>query len=125
MPSSRDRLVTILTPMLPAPFVTVRRNTVRKLDTLAAPVVLIDYTAITHDGMPAGTMVDSFDVALVSHLTDYAKAEDLLDPAVRAFTRALDASTEIAWVRADKRQLEDRYLSWIVTVQLPSNAHQE
>lgn len=111
--------------MLPAPFVTVRRTTVRKLDTLAAPVVLINYTAITHDGMPAGTMIDTFDVALVSHLTDYAKAEDQLDLAVRALTRSLDASTEIAWSRADKREIEDRYLSWIITVQLPSNAHQE
>lgn len=102
----------------------VNAYTVRSIGTLSAPSVFIDYTKITHDGMPQGAMLDSFDIALVSPLTDFAKAEDELDPAVRAFVRAIDPAPDLAWSETNKRELGD-YLAWIVTVSFPTAAHQE
>ena len=125
MSSSRQRVADIITPMLPEAWRTrVTAQTVATIGTLSAPSVFIDYTSITKDQMPQGVMVDGFEIALLSPLKDYAKAEDELDQAVRTLTRALDTSTEIAWGRADKRNISD-YLAWVVTVQLPVNAHQE
>jgi hypothetical protein len=123
MSSSRQRVADIIRPMLPEGWA-ITAQTVATIPTLSAPAVFIDYTSITHDGMPAGSMVDGFEVALLSHLKDYGKAEDAIDPVVRSFVRALDASDEIAWSRSDKRNISD-YLAWVVTVQLPVNAHQE
>lgn len=123
MSSSRQRVADIIRPMLPAGW-SITAQTVATVGILAAPAVFIDYTSITHDGMPAGSMIDGFEVALLSHLKDYGKAEDVLDSVVRTFVRALDASDTIAWSRSDKRSIGD-YLAWIVTVQLPVNAHQE
>lgn len=111
--------------MLPAEFRDrVNAYTVKSIGTLSAPSVFIDYTRITHDGMPQGAMLDIFDVALVSPLTDFAKAEDALDTAVRAFLRAIDPSSQIAWTDTNKRDLGD-YLAWVVTVAFPTAAHQE
>lgn len=118
MSSSRARLAALIAPMLP---VTWRRrietHTVRAMNTLAAPTVFIDHTAITHDGMPPGQLIDGFEVALVSHLTDYGKAEDAIDPVASAFVRAIDSSSEVAWSAANKRAIGD-YLGWVITVQL-------
>lgn len=126
MPSNaRTRLAAIITPMLPEKFrANVRAQTVANIGTLDGPAVFVDYTKITHDGMPQGAMLDSFDVALVSSLTDYGMAEDELDPAVRAFVRAIDPAPNLAWSESNKRQLGD-YLSWVVTVSFPTAAHQE
>lgn len=125
MSSSRQRVAEIITPLLPEAWRgRVIAQTVATVGTLPGRSVFIDYTSITHDGMPAGSMVDGFEIALISHHKDYAKAEDDLDPAVRAFVRGLDASDQIAWGRAEKRAIAD-YLAWVVPVQLPVNAHQE
>lgn len=123
MSSSRQRVADIIRPMLPEGWPIIAQ-TVGTIATLSAPAVFIDYTSITHDGMPAGAMVDGFEVALLSHLKDYGKAEDVLDAVVRTFVRGLDASDQIAWGRAEKRNISD-YLAWVVPVQLPVNAHQE
>lgn len=123
--NARTRLADLIAPMLPESFRgRVNAYTVKAIGTLAADAVFIDYTKISHDGMPQGAMLDSFEVALVSPLTDYTKAEDALDPAVREFLRAIDPSAEIAWIDAEKRSLGD-YLAWIVTVSFPTAAHQE
>lgn len=102
----------------------VNAYTVRSIGTLSAPSVFIDYTKITHDNMPQGAMLDTFDIALVSHLADFAKAEDELDPAIRAFVRAIDPAPDLAWSETNKREVGD-YLAWIVTVAFPTAAHQE
>lgn len=119
MSSSRARLAAIITPMLPTVWRRrVTDTTVKSIGTLAAPSVFIDFTTMTHDGMPPGQLVDGFEIALVSHLTDYAKAEDDLDSATRTLVRAIDASDEVAWSTALKREFADKYLGWVVTVQL-------
>ncbi|KQR86831.1 hypothetical protein ASF96_10990 [Microbacterium sp. Leaf179] len=102
----------------------VTAQTVESIGTLSAPSVFISFTAIGHDGMPPGAMLDSFDVALLSDHTDFAKAEDALDEAIRPFVRALDASPQVAWSGADKKKIGD-YLAWVVSIQIPINAHQE
>lgn len=118
MSSSRDRCAAIITPMLPVAWrARITKNTVKTLGTLSAPSVFIDFTTMTHDGMPPGQLVDGLEIALISHLRDYAKAEDALDAAARTFVRALDASTEIAWSTATKRSFGD-YLGWAIAVQL-------
>lgn len=125
MSSSRERVVELITPMLPEAW---RKNivwhTVKIIPALDGPAVFMDFTAMTHAGMPEGAMVDEFEIALISHLTDYTKAEDALDPAVRALVRGIDASRQIAWSRSDKRNIGN-YLAWVVAVQLPVNVHQE
>lgn len=125
MSSSRERVVELITPMLPAEWhKNIVWHTVKNIEGLSVPSVFMDFTAMSHAGMPEGAMVDEFEIALISHLTDYTKAEDLLDPAVRALVRGLDASRQIAWTRSDKRNISG-YLAWVVAVQLPVNAHQE
>lgn len=125
MGNARTRLAALITPMLPEDFrANVKPYTVRAIGTLSAPTVFIDYTRITHDGMPQGAMLDGFDIALVSPLTDFAKAEDYLDPAVREFVRAIDPAPDLAWSETNKRELAE-YLAWVVTVSFPTASHQE
>lgn len=123
MSSSRQRVADIIRPMLPEGCM-VTAQTVANIPTLSSVAVFIDYTSITHDGMPAGAMLDGFEVAILSNLKDYGKAEDSLDAIVRSFVRSLDASDQIVWTGANKRNIAD-YLGWVVGVQLPVNAHQE
>ncbi|MDY0827545.1 hypothetical protein SK224_00225 [Microbacterium sp. BG28] len=126
MSSSRDRLSGIITPLLPEAWRKVEKFTVKNLGTLSGPRVFIDYTSISHEGMPPGQLVDGFEVALISHLKDYAKAEDALDDAVRAFVRNLDVSNDIAWSTATKRAFGDAdYLGWTVIVQLLTPSTEE
>lgn len=123
--SARQRAADLITPMLPDDWRgRVTAQTVESIGTLSAPSVFISFTSITHEGMPAGAMIDSFDVVLLSDHTDYAKAEDALDEAIRPFVRALDASPHVAWAGADKKKYGD-YLGWVVVIQIPVNAHQE
>lgn len=121
MSSSRKRLAAIIEPMLPEKWRRIEAVTVKNLGTLDGPRVFIDYTTIGNDGVPPGQLVDGFEVSLISHLTDYAKAEDELDDAAQQFVRALDTSSEIAWSGAVKRPFgQQQYLGWMVTVQLLS-----
>jgi hypothetical protein len=130
MSSSRDRLADIIRPLLPEGWRDIETHTVKSIPNLSKPKVYIDFTAIgtawNNQPVPAGAMIDSFEIALVSHLTDYSMAEDALDPAARAFLRKLDPLEEISWTNADKRALGDqRYLGWVVTVQLITTEQQE
>ncbi|WP_460776017.1 hypothetical protein [Microbacterium sp. GXF7504] len=120
MSTDRDRLASIVRPMLPEAWRgRIEKHTVRALGTLSAPSVFLDFTTITHDGMPPGAVVDEFEVALVHPSTDYAKAEDDLDTTVRVLIDNLDDAPAVAWSRAEKRGIAD-YLAWVVTVQLIS-----
>jgi hypothetical protein len=125
MSSSRDRLAALIEPMLPDAWKRIEAHTVKTIVSLSRPTVYIDYTSITHAGMPEGQLIDGFDIALISDLTDYAKAEDALDSAVRPFVRALDASPDIAWSAANKRAFAETYLGWVVTVQLLTPSTEE
>lgn len=129
MSTSRARLAAILRPMLPAKWHRIEKVTVKSLGTLDGPRVFIDYTTISHDGVPAGQLVDGFEVALISNLTDFARAEDDLDAAAQQLVRRIDASSEVAWSTADKRGFGDphKYLGWVVSVQLltPTTTTQE
>ncbi|TFV82040.1 hypothetical protein E4V99_13990 [Microbacterium sp. dk485] len=125
MSSSRERLAALIEPMLPEAWRgRIEKYTVRNIGTLSQPAVFIDYTTMSHEQMPAGALIDGHEIALVSHLTDYAKAEDDLDPTARTLVRGLDTSVEVAWSRAEKRGVGD-YLAWIITVQLISTEEQE
>lgn len=111
----RTRILAEITPALPARW-TPHPYTVRAVGTLDKPAVFLDYTSISHDGMPPGQVFDGYQVALVSNLTDYEKAERQIDPVARAVIAVLDASTDLAWSGAEKRSIGD-YLAWIITVQ--------
>jgi len=125
MSASRDRAAALIEPMLPASWRgRITAQTVQSIGVLAAPSVFISYTSINHDAMPAGVMLDSFDVVLLSDLTDYGKAEDELDEMIRPFIRALDADPGVYWTSADKKKYDD-YLGWLVVIQIPINAHEE
>ncbi len=125
MSSSRDRLGAIVTPLLPEKWRgRIESHTVRTIGTLSAPAVFIDYVRISHEQMPPGQLIDGFEVALISNLTDYSKAEDDLDDAARQFVREIDASSEISWSTADKRAFGD-YLGWAVVVQLLTPSTEE
>jgi len=117
MSSSRDRLAEIITPMLPDDWRRIERHTVRAIGTLSAPTVFIDFMTMSHAGMPAGSLVDGFEVTLVSHLTDYAKAEDEIDEAAKHLVKHLDPSGRVAWSTARKASFGD-YLGWTIDVQL-------
>lgn len=117
--SSRARCAEVITPLLPEKWQRrVNTHTVATIGTLAGPSVFIDYVAISHDGMPPGQLIDEFEIGLVSHLTDYALAEDELDETAKAFVRAIDPRSDIAWTGAAKKKIADKYLGWVVTVQL-------
>lgn len=119
MSSSRQRLAALIEPMLPEKWRRIEAVTVKSLGTLDGPRVFIDYITIGNDGVPPGQLIDGFEVALVSNLTDYAKAEDELDAAAQQFVRALDTDSEVMWSGAVKRPFgQQQYLGWIVTVQL-------
>ena len=125
MSGSRERVAALITPMLPTGWRDrVTAATVESIGTLSAPSVFISYTAISHDGMPPGVMLDTFDVVLLSDHQDFAKAEDALDDAIRPFIRAVDASPDVSWTTAEKKKYGD-YLGWGVVLQIPVNAHQE
>ncbi len=123
MSSSRERLAEIIEPMLPPAWARkIETHTVKTIGTLSADAVFIDYLTMDHAGMPAGQLLDGFEVALVSRLTDYEKAEDALDPVAQSFVRALDQSSDVIWTGARKAGLggqnNDAYLGWIFTVQM-------
>lgn len=121
MSASRDRLAELLEPMLPDAWRRrIERYTVKSFGTLPGPSVFIDYIGMSHAGAPAGMFLDQFEIALISDLTDYAKAEDAIDEAAQHLVRQLDPSTEIVWSAATKRAFGD-YLGWVVTVQLINN----
>lgn len=116
MPSDpRARILAEITPALPAGWGT-ERYTVRSVGKLARPTVFLDYTAINHEGMPPGQVYDGYEIALVSAHEDYTKAENQLDPVARAVIRVLDASGDLAWSTANKREISG-YLAWVITVQ--------
>lgn len=96
-------------------------HTVKRIPELAAPAVFIDYISVeplAEAGI--GHLTHGFELSILSHLKEYANAEDQLDDDVREFVRRLDAATDIAWSRADKRSIGD-YLGWVVVVQLISS----
>ena len=116
MPSDpRARILAEITPALPAGWGQ-ERYTVRSVGKLARPTVFLDYTAINPEGMPPGQVYDGYEIALVSAHEDYAKAENQLDPVARAVIRVLDASGDLAWSTANKREIAG-YLAWVITVQ--------
>lgn len=128
MSSSRRRLANLIRPMLPDKWQRIEEYTGASIPTLDSPRVHLDYTEISHEGMPQGALFDGFDVALISNLLDHRLAEDALDAVVAPFVRKLDASNDLSWGNARKRRLggeqNDRYMSWIITVQL-INTHTE
>lgn len=111
----RTRILAQITPALPARWAK-EPNTVRAVGTLAKPTVFLDYASIGHDGMPPGQVFDGYEVALVSAHQDYVKAENEIDPIARAVIAVLDASPDLAWSTANKREVAG-YLAWIITVQ--------
>lgn len=116
MPSDpRARLLDAIAPAIP-PGWDKKRYTVRAVGTLARSAIFIDYTTISHEGMPPGQVFDTYEVAIVSSLTDYEKAEQQIDPVARALITLLDASTTYSWSTAEKRAAGD-YLAWIIPVQ--------
>lgn len=129
MSSSRARLADLIRPMLPEEWQRIEEYTGASIPTLDGPRVHLDYTEISHEGMPQGALYDGFDVAVISHYLDHRLAEDALDAVVPSFVRKLDAANDIAWGNARKRRLggeqNDRYLSWIITVQLLNTDTQE
>lgn len=116
MPSDpRKRILDEIKPALPAGWGE-EKHTVRSVGKLARPTVFLDYTAISHEDMPPGQVYDGYEIALVSAHEDYAKAEEQLDPIARAVIRILDASTDLSWSAASKREISG-YLAWVIPVQ--------
>lgn len=116
MPSDpRKRILAEIAPALPAGWGT-EKYTVRSVGKLARPTVFLDYTAISHEDMPPGQVFDGYEVAFLSAHEDYTKAEEQLDPVARSVIRVLDASTDLSWGTASKREIAG-YLAWVITVQ--------
>lgn len=111
----RKRIIDAISPALPAGW-RVERHTVRSVGKLARPTMFLDYTAISGEGMPPGQVFDGYEVALLSAHEDYTKAEEQLDPIARTVIRILDASTDLAWSPATKREIAG-YLAWVIPVQ--------
>ena len=100
----RQRLVDLVAPALPNGW-DQRPYTVRVVGKLAKPTMFVDYTGISHDGMPAGQVFDEYDLTFVSHFEDYIKAEEAIDPVARAVIRVLDGATEGSWSTVTVQQI--------------------
>jgi hypothetical protein len=116
----RDRLAEILRPLIPETW-GIEKHTVKTVGTLSKPTVFLDYAGLRPlEEAPLGNLVYELEATVVSHLTDYGKAEEMLDPGALTLARSLDSSTEVSWSRADKRQVQESYLGWVFTIQLIS-----
>ncbi|MBN9141086.1 hypothetical protein [uncultured Microbacterium sp.] len=90
--------------------------------TLAKPTLFLEYSAIEPlPEAPLGHVRCSFELTLTTELTDPAKGEEWVDPAVVDLVLAIDAHPQLAWSRAEKRVIKDTYLAWTLTVSVLAN----
>jgi len=114
--SVRQAVADLLQPIIPAGW-DIRPHTVKKVLTLSRPTVYVEYTTTEPaPEAPIGHLHDSVVVTMLSHLTDYAKAEDALDTDVRTILAALDAHDRLVWTKAEKVEVADTYLGWAITL---------
>ncbi|NYE20514.1 hypothetical protein [Microbacterium immunditiarum] len=102
-----------------APFVsdewTVKPHTVKQVDTLARPTLFIEHTGIDPlEVSPFGHVQSTVVVTVLSHLTDYSKAEDALDVPVLELITDLDTDDRLEFRNARKTSVHDTYLGWAI-----------
>lgn len=114
--SVRAQVAEMLAPFLPAEW-TVKPHTVKQVTTLARPTLFIEHTTITPLlEAPAEHVQSTVAVTVVSHLTDYQKAEDALDVPVLELLTNLDTHPRLGFERAEKIAVADTYLAWAITL---------
>lgn len=120
MPSSvRAHLAELVGPLVTENRWSIKPHTVKQVQTISRPTVFIEHTGIDPlPTAPVGSAENQCVVTFVSHLTDYAQAEDALDEDVLAFVAALDASDRLEWANARKVEIADTYLGWAITLTL-------
>jgi hypothetical protein len=114
--SVRAQVAAFLEPLIPERW-DVKPYTVKSIGTLSVPTLFIEHTAI--DPLPAapvGNVQNTVVLTILSNLTDYAQAEDDIDPGVLTLITALDGHDQLGFVRAEKNAVIDTYLGWAVTV---------
>ncbi|WP_417561868.1 hypothetical protein [Microbacterium sp.] len=114
--SVRALVAGYLAPIIPDTW-KVDPHTVKTVDKLPAPTVYVEHTTIEPaPEAPAGHVHNTVVVTILSHLTDYQKAEDALDSDVLHLIEQLDTQDAIAYQRAEKITVKDTYLGWAITL---------
>lgn len=114
--SVRALVAGYLAPIIPDTW-TVVPHTVTTVNTLAAPTVFIEHsTIVPAPEAPSGHVHNTVVVTVLSHHTDYAKAEDAIDSDVLHLIEQLDDQDAIGWTRAEKIAMKDTYLGWAITL---------
>lgn len=115
--SVRDLVRTMLQPLITGKRWSVKPHTVRQVLTLDRPTVYIEHTVVNVlVAAPIGSVENTVVVTILDHHTDYDKAEDALDVAVLDLILDLDSHERLAWTKAEKVEVADKYLGWAITL---------
>lgn len=111
----RQHIVDELTPNLPAGWKI--EDGIPTLGTLSKPVLWIEYTQFAPlEEAPLSHIAASADLCIVTHKTDFEKAEDDADEHVAALYEAAFAAGSFYAISARKSVFNDQYLGWRMSI---------
>lgn len=114
--SVRAQVAAKLAPHIPDGWA-VKPHTVKQVTTLSRTTLYVEHTGIGPlPDAPESHVSSTVVVTVLSHLTDYEKAEDALDTPILALITDLDGDTELGFERAEKTAVNDTYLGWAITL---------
>lgn len=113
-PTAREHLVGILAPELPTGWKLI--ETARIPQTIDATTVIVNHSGIAPAPARRSTLLNTFDVYVVSSHSDKDRADLILDDAVLTLITAISDHAEVRFDTAKKVDVTDRFIGWEITL---------